>query len=93
MEPQYNPPGYPPYQPPEQEPVKKPKKKHIWWRVLLAFIGGFLLFPIVLAGTTAIAVTAFSTKDVVTMAGGNPDEILGEDYKNKSLIYLEKEVK
>ncbi len=86
MEPQYNPPGYPPYQPPEQEPVKKPKKKRIWWRVLLAFIGGFLLFPIVLAGTTAIAVTAFSTKDVVTMAGGNPDEILGEDYKNKSLL-------
>ena len=86
MEQQYNPPGYPPYQPPEQEPEKPPKKKHIWWRVLLAFIGGFLLFPIVLAGTTAIAVTAFSTKDVVSMAGGNPDEIIGEEYRNKSIL-------
>ena len=70
----------------EEEDEEPPKRKHIWWRVLLAFLGGLLLFPILIAGVTTVAVTCFSTKDIVSMAGGNPDEILGEDYKNKSIL-------
>ena len=68
------------------KPAAKPKKKRIWWRVLLAFLGGFIFFPISVVGTGAILGTVFTTKQVVTMFGGNPDEVLGEDYQNSTLL-------
>ena len=90
---QYPPNQYPPYQQPlppqeddDDEDEKPPKKKRIWWRVLLAFLGGLLLFPILIAGATTVVCTAFTTRDIVNMAGGDPNEILGEEYQNKSLL-------
>ena len=72
-----------------KEDVKQPKvrkQKKIWWRVLLAWVGGFLAFPLVLAGASALLGTVFSTKQVVSMFGGNPDEILGEDLQDKTIL-------
>lgn len=62
------------------------KRKRIWWRVLLAWLGGFIAFPLVLAGAGAIIGTAVSTKSVVSMFGGNPDEVLGESYQSKTIL-------
>ena len=79
--------GMPPQMPPQEiEPEEKPKKKRIWWRVLIAFIAGFIFFPILLAGVTGVASVVLTTKDVVAMAGADPNEILGENYQNKSLL-------
>ena len=70
----------------ETEEENPPKQKRIWWRVLLAFFFGFIMFPVVAAGTVGIASITLKTKDVVSMAGGDPNEILGEDYQNKSIL-------
>ena len=69
-----------------QTPQQKPKQKKIWWRVLLAFFGGFLTFPLLVAGGAAIVGTVFTTRQVVEMAGGNPDDILGEKYQSQTIL-------
>ena len=66
-------------------PKQKPQKK-IWWRVLLAFFGGFLTFPLLVVGGTAIVGTVFTTRQVVEMAGGNPDDILGAKYQSQTIL-------
>ena len=68
---------------PQNQPVKK---KRIWWKILLAWLGGFIAFPLVLAGAAAIAGTLVSTKDLVAMTGNDPNKILGEEYLNKTLL-------
>ena len=67
-------------------PQQKPKQKAIWWRVLLAFFGGFLCFPLVVVGAGAIIGTVFTTRQVVEMAGGNPDDILGAKYQQQTVL-------
>ena len=69
-----------------QTPKEKPKQKKIWWRVLLAFFGGFLTFPLLIAGGTAIVGTVLTTRQVVQMAGGNPDDVLGEKYQSQTIL-------
>ena len=53
-----------------QVPRQKPQKK-IWWRVLLAFFGGFLTFPLLVVGGAALVGTVFTTRQVVEMAEKN----------------------
>ena len=65
---------------------KAPKQKKIWWRVLLAWLGGFIAFPLVLAGAGALVGTVFKTSQVVQMAGGNPEEIIGVEYRDKTIL-------
>lgn len=65
---------------------KQPKQKKIWWRVLLAFFGGFLTFPLLVAGGAALVGTVFTTRQVVEMAGGNPDDILGAKYQSQTVL-------
>ena len=67
-------------------PKSKPKQKKIWWRVLLAFFGGFLTFPLLVAGGAAIVGTVLTTRQVVQMAGGNPDDILGAKYQSQTIL-------
>ena len=62
------------------------KKKRIWWRILLAWFGGFIAFPLVLAGVVAIVGTCVATRDVIYMFGGNPDEVIGESYQSKTIL-------
>ena len=69
-----------------QTPKSQPKQKKIWWRVLLAFFGGFLTFPLLVAGGTALVGTVFTTRQVVEMAGGNPDDILGAKYQSQTIL-------
>ena len=69
-----------------QVPEKKPKQKAIWWRVLLAFLGGFLFFPLSVVGVGAIFGTVFTTSQIVEMAGGNPDDILGSKYRSQTVL-------
>lgn len=69
-----------------QVPQQKTKQKAIWWRVLLAFFGGFLAFPTLLVGGAAIVGTVFTTRQVVQMAGGNPDDILGAKYQSQTVL-------
>ena len=69
-----------------QIPQKKPKQKKIWWRVLLAFFGGFLTFPLLIVGGGALIGTVFTTKQVVEMAGGNPDDVLGAKYQSQTIL-------
>ena len=65
---------------------KPPKRRAIWWRVLLAFLGGFLAFPLCVAGGTALVGTVFSTRQVVEMFGGDADQIIGDDYRDKTIL-------
>lgn len=67
---------------------KKEKKKHYWWRFLLCFLGGFLFAFLSVAGGVAIVGTVMTTSDVVSMFGGNPDEVLGAEYKNSTLLNM-----
>ena len=69
-----------------QFPQQKPKQKAIWWRVLLAFFGGFLCFPLTVVGVGAIFGTVFTTRQVVEMAGANPDDVLGAKYQSQTIL-------
>ena len=67
-------------------PPEKPKR--IWWRVLLAFIGGFLCFPLVLGGAALAGGALFTAGQIIEMGGGNSEDILGENYRNKTLTEI-----
>lgn len=68
------------------KPEKPCKRKKIWWRVLLAWFGGFLTFPIVLAVVALLVVTQVKVDDMVSMTGNDPSVVLGENYRNKNII-------
>ena len=65
---------------------RAPQQKKIWWRVLLAFIGGFLTFPLLVVGAGAIVGTVLSLKQVVGMTGADPDQVLSEKYQQMTLL-------
>lgn len=69
-------------------PAKKSKRKAIWWRVLLAWMGGFIFFPLSVAGTVALIGTAFKVKQVVTMFGGNPDDVVALEYQDETILSM-----
>ena len=64
------------------------KKKHYWWKYLLFFFGGFLACIGVIVGGTAVTGTMFKTRDVLTMMGQNPDEVLGIEYQNDTILSM-----
>lgn len=75
----------------EQSPKKKKKaakKKHYWWRFLLCFFGGFLFAFVSIGGAVLVGGTVLKTSDLVSLFGGNPDEVLTEDYQNTTLLNL-----
>ena len=67
--------------------IKKCKRKY-WWRYLLLFLFGFIFFPIALAGGAIILTTQVKTKDLVSLFGGNPEDVLTEKYHDKSVYEL-----
>lgn len=67
----------------EPKPVKQ---KQIWWRVLLAFFGGFFAFPIVLGVVIAVVLSNIKVDDIVRMTGNDPEQVLGEQYQNKNIL-------
>ena len=62
------------------------KKKRYWWRYLLTFFAGGVFATGVTVGTVLITTSAVKTRDIIQMAGMNPEEILGIDYLNMSII-------
>lgn len=65
-----------------------PKRKHMWWRYLLVWMSGILTAGIVTGAVIGITGGVLTTKEVITMFGGNPSDILKEDYQNKSILDL-----
>ena len=64
------------------------KKKHIWWRVLLAWLGGFIFFPLAVVGVIFAGGSLFTISQIVSMTGGNPEEYIGESYKDKTITQM-----
>ncbi len=64
------------------------KKKHYWWKYLLFFFGGFITCVGVIVGGVAITGTVIKTRDLATMLGQNPDEILGIEYQNDTILSM-----
>ena len=67
-------------------PSVKRERQHNWWRYLLTFLGGFFACIGVIVGGLAITGTAVKLGDLVAMTGNNPAEILGENYRNDTLL-------
>ena len=68
--------------------IIKKGKRHYWWRYLLLFLFGFIFFPIALAGGAIILTTQVKTKDLVSLFGGNPEDVLTEKYHDKTVYEL-----
>ena len=70
----------------------KPKlpraRKHMWWRYLLVFLGGMVTTAAIAGAAIGITGAVLTTKEVITMFGGNPNDILREDYQNISIIEM-----
>lgn len=62
------------------------KKKRYWWRYLLTFMAGGVFATGATIGTVLITTSAVHTRDLIQMAGLNPEEILGADYLNLSIL-------
>ena len=67
-------------------PSVKRERQHNWWRYLLTFLGGFFACIGVIVGGLAITGTAVKLGDLVAMTGNNPADILGENYRNDTLL-------
>lgn len=68
--------------------IMKKGKRHYWWRYLLLFLFGFIFFPIALAGGVVILATQVKTKDVVSLFGAKPEDVLTEKYHDKTILQL-----
>lgn len=64
----------------------QPKKKRMWWRILLAFLGGFIFFPLCVAGAGAIVGTVLTTSQVISMTGNDPEQVIGAEYRDKTIL-------
>lgn len=62
------------------------KKKRYWWRYLLTFMAGGVFATGATIGTVLITASAVHTRDLIQMVGMNPEEILGADYLNLSIL-------
>ena len=65
-----------------------PPKKKMWWRYLLTWFGGFLSAFLVAGIVALIITTAFSSKEVLTMFGLDPNAILQPYYQGMSILRL-----
>ena len=69
--------------------AKQPRaRKHMWWRYLLVFLGGMVTTAAIAGAAIGITGAVLTTKEVITMFGGNPNDILREDYQNISMIEM-----
>lgn len=66
--------------------LRKPKK--LWWRRLVWIFAGMILGIGSVAGTALIMGTVVKSGDLISMTGLNPDEILTEEYQQKTLTQL-----
>ena len=66
----------------------RPRKRHMWWRYLLVWFSGILTAGIVTGAAVGITGAVLTTKEVITMFGGNPNDILRDDYQNISIIEM-----
>ncbi len=66
------------------KPVRN-KNKATWWKYLLAFFGGFGFCITAFAIGVAFTGRAVRMKDVVSLAGGDPNEYIGVKYQNETI--------
>ena len=66
------------------KPVRQ-KRKSNWWKYLLTFIGGFSFCIVAFAIGVAFTGRTVRMKDIVSLAGGNPDEYIGVKYQNETI--------
>ncbi len=60
----------------------------MWWRYLLVWVSG-ILSCLIIAGTVGLVLsTSFSSKEVLTMFGVDPNNILQSEYQNMSIFQL-----
>lgn len=67
---------------------KRTKEKILWWRYLLVFLTGMVTMVVVLAATGALTATTYTTKELILMFSGNPDDLLQAEYQNLSILEL-----
>ena len=67
---------------------KRVKEKHYWWRYLLVFLSGMVTMVTILGLTGVLTATTYTSKEVIYLFGGDPNEILQEDYQNLSILEL-----
>ena len=73
-------------------PEVKPRKKHNGWKIFLAWFGGFIGGIGMLVGGVFIGLTVIKSSQVVSMLGLDPNEFLGPNFQNESLLTLIKHV-
>ena len=67
---------------------KRQKEKILWWRYLLMFLSGMVTMLVVLALSGVLTATSYTTKEVIFAFGGDPNELLQEEYQNLSIMEL-----
>ena len=66
------------------KPVRQ-NRKSSWWKYLLTFLGGFSFCIVSFAIGVAITGRTVRMKDIVSLAGGNPDDLIGAKYQNETI--------
>lgn len=68
--------------------ILKKGKRHYWWRYLMVFIAG-IIFPFVaIAGALAYGSMVMTASQLVSLFGGNPEDIITQDYADKTVMEL-----
>ena len=66
----------------------KPRKKRIGWKIFLGWFGGFIAGIGLIVGGVFITLSVLKASQVVQMIGLNPNDILGPDFQNASILNL-----
>ena len=62
------------------------KKSSAWWKVLLGFLGGFILGIGTVAGIVAGVGAGMKTKDIISLTGADADKILTSKYQEMTIL-------
>lgn len=68
--------------------IMKKGKRHYGWRYFLVFLTGIIFTLGVIAGGAVAVTTLFSASQVVSLLGVNPDDVLTEQYQDKTILQL-----